>query len=207
VLRAHHQRDGSSAGPCAQCPPPEVLLGGAYGVHILETRLCSLQPVPRPLATSDRPRLSGSQAGDCGPSRPLRNGTTWSISYQEGDKHWINSNMFYSIATILRTDIAIATRLQAGITKVCQVLQIHRAGPDPAIPHPANLMPPMAKCQWAPQPPPGAWILSKVSLITMLDRPRQTGTEQIPTRVIHSNIGSHFRANKPLTLDQQPPST
>jgi hypothetical protein len=39
------------------------------------------------------------------------NGATWSMSYQEGDKHWINSNMFYSIATILRTDIAIARHL------------------------------------------------------------------------------------------------
>jgi hypothetical protein len=65
------------------------------------------------------------------------NGTTWSMSYQEGDKHWINSNMFYIIAIILRTDIAIATHLQTG-TNVCQVLQIHRDGPDPAIPHPAN---------------------------------------------------------------------
>jgi hypothetical protein len=27
------------------------------------------------------------------------NGTAWSMSHQEGDKHWINSNMFYSIAT------------------------------------------------------------------------------------------------------------
>jgi hypothetical protein len=35
---------------------------------------------------------------------------------------------------------------------------------------------------------------------------RQTQTN-FPTRVIHSNIGSHFRATKPLTLDQQPPTT
>jgi hypothetical protein len=135
------------------------------------------------------------------------NGTTWSMSHQEGDKRWINSNMFYSIATILRTHIAIATHLQTGI-QVCQVLQIHRAGPDPTIPHPANLMPPIAKCNWAPQPPAGERRLSKDSLIiTLLDRPRQTGTEQIPTLVIHSDIGSHFRATKPLALDEQPPTT
>jgi hypothetical protein len=90
------------------------------------------------------------------------------MSHQEGEKRWNNSNMFYSIATILRTDIAIATHLQTG-TQVCQVLQIHRAGPYPTIPHPANLMPPIAECQWAPQPPPGERRLSKVSLITLLD--------------------------------------
>jgi hypothetical protein len=33
------------------------------------------------------------------------NDTAWSMTYQEEDKGWINSNMFYSIATILRIDI------------------------------------------------------------------------------------------------------
>ena len=143
------------------------------------------------------------------PTDPYGNMDTtckWSMDHQEEEKAWINSNMFYSIATVLRIDIAITHHLTRG-ANVCQTLILHRAGPHPSIPHPADLLPQEKSCQWAPPPPPGTRRLHQYSLITLLNNPRQTSTEVIPIRVIHTDIGSHFRATKPLTLDQQPPKT
>ncbi|KAJ1641458.1 hypothetical protein T492DRAFT_919731 [Pavlovales sp. CCMP2436] len=43
---------------------------------------------------------------------------TWSMDHQKKEKAWINSNMFYSIATVLRIDIAITHHLTTGIKKL-----------------------------------------------------------------------------------------
>ncbi|KAJ1617390.1 hypothetical protein T492DRAFT_1100188 [Pavlovales sp. CCMP2436] len=121
---------------------------------------------------------------------------TWSMDHQEKEKAWINSNMFYSIATVLRIDIAITHHLTTG-NKVCQTLLVHRAGPHPAISHPANLLLPVGSCQWAPPPPPGIKRLHLYSRITLLNTPRPIGTEQIPTHVIHPDPTSDQTSEQP----------
>jgi hypothetical protein len=86
-----------------------------------------------------------------------------------GDKGWINSNMFCSIATILRIDIVIAIIHLSTGNQVCKTLQVHRAGPYPTIPHPADLLPQLKSCQWAPPPPPGVRRLRQDSLIILVN--------------------------------------
>jgi hypothetical protein len=153
-------------------------------------------------------------------SNPTGN-TEWTIAYQAEDKAWMNNNMIHSVATALQIDIAVATHLRTG-SGVRQTLDIYRAGPPVGTilaPTDDQLLFKGASCQWSLPPEhtvtPGEGAaprkrqrpLRQLALNTLLKSIRQTNSGPIYLRVIHSNIGTHYRGTKQYTPDQHPQPT